>query len=64
MAAYRARAGSLPRAWAEMVQAGFLRGIPADPAGFALQLDPATGKITLDPKSTLNPLPTATARPR
>jgi tetratricopeptide (TPR) repeat protein len=62
--AYRTRTGSLPRAWTDMVQAGSLRGLPADPAGYALQLDPATGRITLDPKSSLNPLPTAPARPR
>jgi len=54
---YRARTGALPASWGEMMRSGFLRGVPADPAGVPFQLDPATGKVTLDPKSPLNPLP-------
>ena len=56
---YRARTGVLPSSWADMMRAGFLRGVPADPNGVPFQLDPATGKVMLDPSSTLNPLPTA-----
>jgi len=54
---YRERTGSLPASWQEMVRNGFLRGIPEDPAGKPFQLDAATGKVTLDPTSALNPLP-------
>jgi hypothetical protein len=56
---YRARTGALPSSWGEMMRAGFLRGVPADPTGVPFQLDPATGKVTLDPRSSLNPLPNA-----
>jgi hypothetical protein len=61
VAAYRARAGSLPRSWQDLIRAGYLRGLPADPAEFPLQLDPTTGVITLARNSTLNPLPATTA---
>jgi len=56
---YRGRTGVLPASWAEMMRTGFLRGVPADPAGVPFQLDSATGTVTLDPNSPLNPLPTA-----
>jgi hypothetical protein len=54
---YRARAGALPATWADMIRAGLLRGIPADPVGTPLRLDASTGKVSLDPRSSLNPLP-------
>jgi tetratricopeptide (TPR) repeat protein len=56
---YRGQTGALPASWGEMMRAGFLRRVPADPAGVPFQLDPVTGKVTLDPKSPLNPLPSA-----
>jgi len=59
---YRGRTGVLPASWGDMMRAGFLRGVPADPAGVPFQLDSATGKVTLDPNSPLNPLPTAGRR--
>jgi hypothetical protein len=40
-----------------MIRAGFLGGIPADPSGTPLHLDASTGKVSLDRKSSLNPLP-------
>jgi tetratricopeptide (TPR) repeat protein len=55
---YRARTGVFPASWDDMVRAGLLRGIPRDPTGVPFQLDPATGKVTLDSSSSLNPLPT------
>ena len=55
---YRARIGAPPASWDDMMRAGLLRGVPPDPTGVPLRLDPATGKVTLDPSSTLNPLPT------
>lgn len=54
---YRARTGSLPASWADMLRSGLLRGIPEDPSGKPFHLDAATGKVTLDPTSSLNPLP-------
>ena len=54
---YRARTGTLPTSWAEMIRAGFLRGVPADPSGKPFRLDASSGKVTLDPSSSLNPLP-------
>lgn len=58
VAAYRARTGTVPRTWAELIRAGSLRRIPLDPDGRAMQLDPEEGTVTLDPQSPLNPLPT------
>ncbi|HEX5108313.1 MAG TPA: hypothetical protein VFV95_07705 [Vicinamibacterales bacterium] len=49
---YHERTGSWPRTWAAIV-----RRIPADPDGFAYQLNPDTGAVTLDRASTVNPLP-------
>jgi tetratricopeptide (TPR) repeat protein len=54
---YRIRTGMLPMSWMDMIRAGFLRGVPEDPSGKAFRLDAATGKVTLDPSSSLNPLP-------
>ena len=54
---YRARTGVLPATWADLIRAGLLRGVPADPEGTPLQLDAATGRVGLDPRSKLNPLP-------
>lgn len=54
---YRARTGTLPTSWADLIKAGFLRGVPPDPTGTPLRLDPSTGKVMLDPSSSLNPLP-------
>jgi hypothetical protein len=56
---YRGRTGVLPASWDDMMRAGFLRGVPPDPTGVPFRLDPATGKVTLDPRSSLNPLPSA-----
>jgi tetratricopeptide (TPR) repeat protein len=54
---YRARTGVLPASWADLIRRGFLRGVPPDPTGRPFRLDPSTGAVTLDPSSSLNPLP-------
>ena len=56
---YRGRTGVPPASWDDMMRAGLLRGVPPDPTGVPFQLNPATGKVTLDPSSSLNPLPSA-----
>ena len=61
VADYRARTGSLPRSWTDVIRAGYLTAPPADPAEYPLRLDSASGKVTLAGDSSLNPLPVATA---
>jgi tetratricopeptide (TPR) repeat protein len=56
---YRGRTGVPPASWDDMMRAGLLRSVPPDPTGVPFQLNPATGKVTLDPSSSLNPLPSA-----
>jgi hypothetical protein len=54
---YRERTGALPASWNDLIRARLLRAVPADPTGTPFQLDPATGKVSLNPDSSLNPLP-------
>jgi hypothetical protein len=61
---FRARSGRLPDSWADLARAGILRGIPADPVGVRYEVDPLTGKVTLGPDSSLNPLPAPDAPSR
>jgi tetratricopeptide (TPR) repeat protein len=56
---YRGRTGVPPASWDDMMRAGLLRGVPPDPTGVPFRLDSSTGKVTLDPSSSLNPLPSA-----
>ena len=60
--AFRERFGRAPRGWQELRQAGYLTGLPVDPAGLPYRLD--AGGFSLDPRSPLNPLPTEPARLR
>jgi hypothetical protein len=55
---YEQRTGSLPRSWAEMVRAGYLRDVPMDSARHPYELNPFWGTVTLANASPLNPLPT------
>jgi len=54
---HRQRTGRPPAAWTDLVRSGHIRHVPQDPRGFVYQLHPSTGAVTLDPRSTLNPLP-------
>ena len=56
---YLGRTGVWPASWSEMIRAGFLRAVPTDPTGVPFHLDSASGQVTLDPSSSLNPLPAA-----
>ena len=54
---YQQRYGVVPRSWNDLIAAGLLRGVPADPAGYPFVLDAASARVTISPQSTLNPLP-------
>jgi hypothetical protein len=56
---YRERAGAYPASWSDLLRAGLVRRIPADPTGVPFRLDASNGKVRLDPSSSLNPLPVA-----
>ena len=60
---YRDRTGVPPRSWNDMIRARLIRAVPADPTGIPFQLDPSTGNVTLDPSSSLSPLPLAEQAP-
>jgi hypothetical protein len=60
---YAARQGAPARTWRELAPALGLRGVPLDPAGAPLVLDPVTGRIALANDSPLRPLPVEQAAP-
>ncbi|MEO5897942.1 MAG: hypothetical protein ABIS06_19825 [Vicinamibacterales bacterium] len=45
--------------WGQLIRAGALRAIPADPSGTPYVLDPDSGRVTVSEKSALFPMPTA-----
>ena len=55
VASFREKNGRAPADWAELAQAGYVRGAIVDPNGDPYRLDGST--VTLDPKSRLQPLP-------
>ena len=57
VARYAQQTGASPRSWADLGRAGLLSGPPLDPDGFEYRLDPFTGAIAPDPRSSINPLP-------
>jgi len=60
--AFRGRQGMAPSSWADLREAGYLRGTPADPTGTPYRLQ--SGAVMLDPRSRLNPLPVEPPRLR
>jgi hypothetical protein len=56
---YAAREGRVAQSWQTLGPALGLRGVPLDPAGVALVINPATGRIELAADSPLAPLPAA-----
>ena len=48
--AYRERTGSFPSQWSDLIRAGLLPGIPADPTGAPYKLE-ANGKVTVQDPS-------------
>ena len=59
---YRAQQGHWPDTWAQVVQAGLLRGTPLDPTQTPYRLERETDEITVDGESRLFPLPTEPPR--
>ena len=57
---FRQREGVTPRSWADLRTAGYLRGNVVDPTGAPYRLE--SGKVMLDRRSRLNPLPTEPVR--
>ena len=59
----RYRAEVRPAAsWVELIRAGWMPGVPVDPAGHPYVLNPLWGQVSLSPGSPLNPLPEGVAR--
>jgi len=57
VAEFERRAGRTPERWEDVVAAGLLTGVPADPSGEPYQLNRSTGDVTLSGWSELYPLP-------
>lgn len=55
---YETITGRTAQSWSDLVAAGWLRGVPADPSGTAYVLDRSQpGLVMLAPESPLSPLP-------
>jgi hypothetical protein len=50
--------------WAELARRGVLPGMPLDPTRTPLEIDPATGDVTISSQSPLYPMPAILRRPR
>lgn len=61
VARYRAE-GRPPASWVDLIRAGWIPGVPVDPAGHPYVLNPMWGGVSLAPASPLNPLPEEVAR--
>jgi tetratricopeptide (TPR) repeat protein len=59
---YHDQKGAYPTVWMDMVRAGILRTIPGDPTNAPFILDPDNHLVTLNPHSSLGPLPRIPAR--
>jgi hypothetical protein len=46
-----------PYSWDWLVRRGVLRFVPPDPTGTPFLIDPATGEVTVSPRSELHPMP-------
>lgn len=61
LARYRAQAGPAG-SWLDLIRAGWIPGVPVDPAGHPYILNPLWSDVTLSAESPLYPLPTERAR--
>jgi hypothetical protein len=57
---FHRRKGRSPESWEQIIAAGLLRGVPADPSGTPYTLNFATGEIAVSGWSPLYPLPLET----
>jgi hypothetical protein len=55
---YERRFGDPPPTWQDMVEAGYLPGVPLDPEGHPYLLNPWWGDVAVSPDSPIWPLPT------
>jgi len=62
-ARYADREGRVAQTWAELARAERLPGIPLDPAGVPLVINPVTGRVGLAADSPLSPLPSEPRSP-
>jgi len=62
LAEYHRRAGQRPASWGDLMRAGWIPGVPVDPAGYPYELNVTWSTTRLSPDSTLNPLPEEMAR--
>jgi len=62
VATFAARQGRPPATWDEVIGAGYIRGTVADPTGAPYR--PEGGRVSLDPKSPLLPLPKTAGEPK
>jgi hypothetical protein len=46
-----------PYSWPALIQRRVLRGVPVDPTGTPLVIDPSTGRVSVDDASPLAPMP-------
>lgn len=61
LARYRAQAGP-PQSWNDLIRAGWIPGVPVDPAGYPYVINVTWSTTRLSPGSTLNPMPEELAR--
>ena len=57
LARFAQATGAPATSWAPLIERGWLRGVPTDPAGMPLVIDPATGHATVAGASKYFPLP-------
>ena len=58
VAQFRQDRGHFPSDWQEMVAAGYLKGVPADPVGVPYELSPTSETVVVSRNSSLAALPT------
>ncbi len=62
LAEYQRRSGQRPASWGDLIRAGWLPGVPVDPAGHPYELNVTWSTTRLSPGSPLNPMPAEVPR--
>ncbi|MDQ3168580.1 MAG: hypothetical protein M3Q55_00385 [Acidobacteriota bacterium] len=62
LAEYQRRTERRPGSWTDLIRAGWLAGVPVDPAGHPYELNVTWSTTRLSPGSPLNPMPAELAR--